>query len=208
RPFQGNNEALVRLAAIVESSDDAIVSKTLAGVVTSWNPAAGRIFGYAAAEMIGRPITTIIPVERIEEETEFLRRLARGEHVDHYETVRVRKDGRMIDISVTLSPLRDASGAIVGISKIARDITEQKRTARLVRDQSESWRVTLASIGDGVIATDAEGLVTFMNAVAETLTGWTAADARSQRLHAVFHIINEHTRLPAENPVTRALREG
>jgi PAS domain S-box-containing protein len=195
-------------AAIVQASDDAIISKTLDGVVTSWNPGAERIFGYAAAEMIGRPITTIIPADLVHEEAEFLRRLARGEHIDHYETVRVRKDGRAINISVTLSPVHDETGVIIGISKIARDITEQKRTAALLRAQSESWRVTLASIGDGVIATDAEGRITFMNAVAETLTGWAADDARSRPLDAVFHIVNEHTRRPAENPVTRVLRGG
>jgi PAS domain S-box-containing protein len=199
---------LALLAAIVESSDDAIVSKTLDGVVTSWNRAAERIFGYSRDEMTGRPITVIFPPDRMAEEAMFLNRLARGERIDHYETVRVRKDGRAIDVSVTLSPLRDVTGAVVGISKIARDITERKHTAALLHAQAESWRVTLSSIGDGVMATDGEGRITFMNPVAETLTGWTTAEAVAQPLETVFHIINEHTRLRAENPVTRVLREG
>jgi PAS domain S-box-containing protein len=129
-------EALV--AAIVDSSDDAIVSKTLEGVVTSWNVGAERIFGYTAAEMIGRPITTLFPPELLDEERDFLARLSRRERIDHFETVRVRKDGQRIDISVTLSPIVDGAGRTVGISKIARDITERKRTEReLLRREHE-----------------------------------------------------------------------
>src|SRR5688572_23831930 len=120
-------ELRARLAAIVESSDDAIVSKTLDGVVTSWNQGAERLFGWTAAEMVGRPITVIIPPERLDEEPEILRRLRAGERVDHFETVRRRKDGTPIDVSVTISPVRDETGRIIGASKIARDITLQKR---------------------------------------------------------------------------------
>jgi PAS domain S-box-containing protein len=116
-----------RLAAIVTSSDDAIVTKTLEGVVTSWNEGAARIFGYTAEEMIGQPILRVIPKHRHSEEYDILARLRRGEHIRHYETIRVAKDGREIDISVTVSPLRDRSGKIVGASKVARDITERKQ---------------------------------------------------------------------------------
>jgi PAS domain S-box-containing protein len=116
-----------RLAAIVQSSDDAIVSKTLEGVITSWNPAAERIFGWAAAEAIGRHITLIIPDDRRHEEDEVLARVRRGEAVDHFETVRRTKEGTLIDIALTVSPVRDATGRIVGASKIARDITPRKR---------------------------------------------------------------------------------
>jgi PAS domain S-box-containing protein len=115
------------LVAIVDSSDDAIVSKTLDGVITSWNRGAERMFGYTAAEAIGRHITLIIPVERRAEEDDVLARIRRGETVDHFETVRQRKDGGRLNISLTVSPIRDASGTIVGASKIARDITERKR---------------------------------------------------------------------------------
>jgi PAS domain S-box-containing protein len=122
-----------RLAAIVQSSDDAIVSKTLDGKVTSWNASAMRIFGYAAEEMIGEPIIKIIPHELLSEETEILAKIRRGERIDHYETVRLTKDGRRINISLTVSPVRDRTGNVVGISKVARDITERKRAEDLQR---------------------------------------------------------------------------
>jgi len=115
------------LAAIVDSSDDAIVSKTLEGVITTWNRAAERMFGYTAAEAIGRHITLIIPIERHSEEDDVLARIRRGDMVDHFETIRQRKDGTRLNISLTISPIRDARGVIVGASKIARDITDKKR---------------------------------------------------------------------------------
>jgi PAS domain S-box-containing protein len=135
------------LAAIVESSDDAIISKTLEGIVTSWNPAAKRLFAYEAEEIIGKPITTIIPPELHAEERRILERLRRGERMDHYETVRVAKDGRRIDISLTVSPIRNAEGEIIGASKVARDITERKRTDHLLREsnrQKDEFLATLA----------------------------------------------------------------
>jgi PAS domain S-box-containing protein len=122
-----------RLAAIVSSSDDAIVSKTLDGIITSWNQGAARIFGYEPGEIIGQPITRIIPPELHAEEKQIIARLQRGERIDHYETVRVAKDGRRIDISLTVSPLRDPSGRIVGASKVARDVSERKQAERLQR---------------------------------------------------------------------------
>jgi PAS domain S-box-containing protein len=114
------------LASIVETSEDAIVSKDLTGIVTSWNRGAERIFGYTANEMIGRSITTLIPPDRHNEEPEILERVRRGERVDHYETVRRHKDGTLVDISLTVSPVKDAAGKVVGASKIARDISERK----------------------------------------------------------------------------------
>lgn len=121
------------LAAIVASSDDAIVSKTLEGIITSWNQGAERIFGYTADEMIGKPMTTIFPPDRYEEEPQILARLARGERVDHFETIRRTKDGRLIDVSVTISPIRNEAGVIIGASKIARDISFQKQAERDLR---------------------------------------------------------------------------
>ncbi len=122
-----------RLAAIVVSSDDAIISKTIDGRVTSWNAGASRIFGYDASEMIGQPILRIIPPELHGEEKEILARLQRGERIEHYETVRVAKDGRRVDVSLTVSPLRDRSGKVVGASKVGRDITDRKRAEKLQR---------------------------------------------------------------------------
>ncbi|HXU89069.1 MAG TPA: ATP-binding protein [Methylomirabilota bacterium] len=121
------HEAALRLAAIVNSSDDAIVSKTLEGIIVSWNPAAERMFGWAAGEVIGKSITIIIPPDRLDEEENVLAQLRRGQTIDHYETMRIRKDGVAIPISLTVSPVRDPSGAIVGASKIARDISDRRR---------------------------------------------------------------------------------
>ena len=121
------------LAAIVESSHDAIVSKSLNGVITSWNKGAERLFGYAAEEAVGQNITLIIPPERRDEERTIIEQLTRGERVDHFETVRMRKDGSLLDVSLTISPMKDASGRVVGASKLARDITERKRAEEALR---------------------------------------------------------------------------
>ena len=120
-----------QLAAIVESSDDAIISKDLNGVITTWNRAAERVFGYTASEAIGRPVTMLMPPERYDEESGILARVRRGERIDHYETVRRRKDGTLLDISLTISPIVDQNGKVVGASKIARDITQRKQAAAL-----------------------------------------------------------------------------
>jgi PAS domain S-box-containing protein len=121
------------LAAIVESSHDAIVSKTLNGVITSWNKGAERLFGYAAEEAVGQNITLIIPPERRDEERTILEQVTRGQRIDHFETVRMRKDGTLLDVSLTISPMKDASGSVVGVSKLARDITERKRAEEALR---------------------------------------------------------------------------
>jgi PAS domain S-box-containing protein len=125
-----------RLSAVVESSDDAILTKTLDGIITSWNPGAQRIFGYSVDEVVGKPITMLIPEDHLDEEPAILDRLRRGERIDHYSTVRRRKDGALIDVSLSVSPIKDYSGRIIGASKIARDITAQKRTEAELRDQN------------------------------------------------------------------------
>ena len=137
------------LASLVESSDDAIVSKNLDGVITSWNSGAERVFGYSAGEAIGQPITLVIPEDRQSEEREILTRIRRGERIDHFETVRQRKHGSLIVVSLTVSPVKDANGKIVGASKIARDITEQKRNqeqiATLAREAEHRSKNLLAN---------------------------------------------------------------
>ncbi len=124
------DRAALRLAAIVDSSEDAIASKDLNGVVQTWNRAAERMFGYTASEIIGRPISLIIPKERLAEEDEVLARVRSGRSIDHFETVRQRKDGSLLEISLTVSPIKDADGTVIGASKIARDITLQRAIAR------------------------------------------------------------------------------
>jgi PAS domain S-box-containing protein len=139
-------EASARLAAIVESSDDAIVAKTLDGTITAWNLGAERIFGYTASEAIGQNITLIIPPERRSEEDEVLAHVGRGEKVDHFETVRQAKDGRRIDISLTVSPIKNAAGRIIGASKVARDITERKRQEELLKEANRAKDEFLAMV--------------------------------------------------------------
>lgn len=125
---RGAEELSQQFAAVIESSDDAIVTKNLDGVITSWNKGAERLFGYTAAETIGKSVTMLIPHDRQDEEPEILGRIRRGERIDHYETVRQRKDGSLVDISLTVSAIRNRDGKIIGASKIARDITERRRT--------------------------------------------------------------------------------
>jgi len=129
------------LAAIVASSDDAILSKTLDGIIVSWNEGAQRLFGYSAEEVIGKPVTILIPPDHLNEEPQILSRLRRGERIDHYETVRMRKDGSRLDISLTVSPIRNSRGQVIGASKIARDITLQKRAAEALAASDARFRI-------------------------------------------------------------------
>jgi PAS domain S-box-containing protein len=196
------------LAAIVESSDDAIISKDLNGIIRTFNAAAERMFGYRSDEIVGKSVRQLIPPERHTEEDMILGRLRRGERIDHYETIRVTRDGRRLDVSLTVSPVRGASGEIVGASKIVRDITESKRTAAALAEQEEWFRVTLRSIADAVIASDPTGAVTFLNPEAERLTGWPLAEAAGRPLADVFRLVHEETRAPLDNPAAQVLQLG
>ena len=148
-------EASARLAAIVNSSNDAIIGKDLNSIVTSWNAGAEKIFGYAAQEMIGGPITRLIPDDRQEEELQIINRIKLGETVEHFETERVTRDGRRIDISVTVSPIKDKTGRIVGASKVARDITEVKRAQETLRMTEERYRALFDYAPNGIVIADA-----------------------------------------------------
>ena len=147
---EAEEDAVQHLAAIVESSDDAIISKDLHGCVRTWNKSATRIFGYEQHEIIGRPISTLIPNDRHDEEPAILERIRRGERVDHYETIRLRKDGSPIDISLTVSPIRNKQGEIIGASKVARDITERKKSEKqrelLMAELTHRIKNTLATV--------------------------------------------------------------
>ena len=141
---QKADKAIGLLASIVDSSDDAIVSKTLEGVITSWNPGAERLFGYTAKEAIGQHISMIIPIDRRDEETKILAQLSQGERIDHFETVRLRKDGTAIDISVTISPVKDAAGRVVGASKVGRDISKRKQTEARIQELHEDLELRVS----------------------------------------------------------------
>ncbi len=208
RALREMEAARAGLAAIVESSEDAILSKSLGGMITSWNAAAERLLGYPAAEIVGQHVSKIVPEDRSSEEQEILRRLGAGEFIKRLETERVARDGRRIDVSLTISPVRNSEGIILGASTIARDITERKKAAAALDEQRKRFAVTLASIGDAVIATDAQGMVTFLNPIAEAMTGWPLAEAVGRPLDEVFRIIDEKTRSKLASPATRVLQEG
>lgn len=189
-------ETQAMLAAIVASSDDAIISKTLDGTITSWNAAAERLFGHPASEAIGQSITLIIPPERLPEETEIIGRIRRGERVDHFETVRMRNDGRRVDISITVSPVRDREGRIIGASKIARDIAARKHAeADLV--ESEGRHRALYTLAAAVQPlTDPEAIVaTAARVLCEHLKADRCAYAEVED-GSVFHIPADYCRSP------------
>jgi PAS domain S-box-containing protein len=161
------------LAAIVESSQDAIISKDLNSIINSWNKGAERIFGYKAAEVVGKPVTILIPPDLQAEETQILERIRRGERIEHFDTIRRRKDGSLINISLTISPIKNERGEVIGASKIARDITEREQAQREISFQAN----LLDAVEQAVIATDLTGTIIYWNSFAEKLYGWSTAEA-------------------------------
>ncbi len=171
------------LAAIVDSSDDAIVGKTLDGVITSWNRAAERMFGYTVAEAIGQHIGLIIPAERLGEEDKVLACLRRGEKLEHFETERQAKDGRRVSISLTVSPIKDATGHIIGASKVARDITERKRIETALRESELRYRRLFQTAKNGILILDAKtGKIIDANAFMCGLLGLDLPDILGREL--------------------------
>ena len=165
-----------RLAAIVQSSDDAIISKDLNGVIATWNKGAERVFGHTAEEAVGQHITLIIPPDRRSEEIMILDKLRKGERIDHFETVRLHKNGTNLDISVTISPVKDASGRVVGASKVARDITPQKQIERAMRDSEERFRSIVETTPECVKLVAADGTLVHMNLPGLRMVGADSAD--------------------------------
>jgi PAS domain S-box-containing protein len=216
-------ETRERLAAIVESSDDAIISKDLGGIITAWNHGAEKVFGYSSAEVVGKPLQMLMPPERSPEEPDILKRIQKGESVEHYETVRVRKDGTHIDVSVTISPIRDGSGAIVGASKITRDITERKRAEGVLASQAEQLlrsqqalesqtlmlQSVLDSMVEGLVAADENGKFILWNPAATRIVGMGAENVTpgEWNSHYGVYLPDTITPLPNEqNPLARAIQ--
>lgn len=223
-------EARAWLASIVESSDDAIISKTLNGTITAWNLGAERLFGYSSSEAMGQSMRMLIPAERSEEERDILVRIARGESVEHFETVRVRKDGKHIAVSATISPIKNSNGVVVGASKIARDITARKHAAAQLAEQAEEmsrqanelarsreameaqsvmFKLVLDNMGEGLVAADQEGHFLIWNNAAQNLMGRGAEDLPKEQWtpHYKVFLPDGVTPYPADQlPLVRALR--
>jgi two-component system sensor kinase FixL len=176
-PFRPEDHARGILAVVLESSDDAIITKDLDGVVRSWNRAAERLLGYAADEIVGRSLLTIIPAERRSELMAILERVKAGERVEHHETIRRAKDGRLVDISLTVSPVRDANGHIVGAAAITRDLTSRKLADAALENSEARWRAIVESAVDAVIVIDAGGRIEAFNPAAERLFGYAEREA-------------------------------
>src|ERR1700677_3812281 len=153
----------IRLAAIVDSSDDAIIGKDLSSVITSWNKGAEKVFGYTAGEMVGASIMRLIPADRQDEENQILGKIKRGESIKHFDTLRQTKDGRPINVSVMASPIKDATGKIIGVSKVARDITERKRAQEDLQEAQSLYHSLVEQMPAGIFRKDAAGRYVFVN---------------------------------------------
>ncbi len=176
------DDSHARLAAIIENSDDAIISIGLDGLVRSWNSGAERLLGYPAYEMLGAPLDRIIPKERRGEEREFLDRLKDGERIEHFESVRLSKNGQALDVAITISPIRDAQGQIIGASKIIRDVTDRKRAS----DVNARLAAIVESSDDAVISEDLNGLIVSWNASSQRIFGYTAAEVVGRKSSSIL----------------------
>jgi PAS domain S-box-containing protein len=193
------------LVALIDSAEDAIITKTLEGVITSWNKSAERIFGYTAEEIIGKPVTVLIPEGHLDEEPTILARLRAGERIEHYETVRQRKDGTLINISLTVSPIKGPHGRIVGASKIARDITEQRQGREALDEAAERLKLALAASRLGDWSWDAETDMVTMSETAAQL--FDVPPGPYMTWTRIRELLNEEDREPAKLAVEKALAE-
>jgi two-component system, cell cycle sensor histidine kinase and response regulator CckA len=209
-------EECERLASVVESSDDAIIGQSLDGTIFAWNPGAERLFGYSASEAFGKQIQVLLPPERANEESDILARITRGERVDHFETVRVKKDGRNVRVSLMISPIRNGKGEIIGASKIARDVTARKQTEdelsrsrQELEDKTLMLQSVLDTIPEGLVATDAEGRFLLWNPAAEAIIRLGALNLRKEEWAERYGLFlpDKVTPLPLEqNPLARAIQ--
>jgi len=171
------------LSLVISSAADAIITKDLLGIITTWNPAAEKLFGYSVEEALGKPLLMLVPPDRVKEEGDILARIAKGERVEHFEAVRTRKDGRLVQVDLTISPIRDKEGRITGASKIARDITERKLAEDMLRQQAS----LLDQAFDAVIVWEGDGAITFWNHGAERMYGYTKEEATGRVGHDLLH---------------------
>src|SRR5215831_16400706 len=195
-----SGEEKAKLAAIVQSSDDAIINKTLKGIITSWNYAAEKLFGYTEAEMIGEPITKLIPTDRLDEEEEILNKLKEGKRIDHFETKRINKQGKELDLSLTISPVSDSTGNIIGASKIARDITDRKK----IEEINARLAAIVQSSDDVIIGKTLEGIITSWNPAAEKLFEYSEEEMIGQSITKII----PSNRLNEEVEILSRLRNG
>ncbi|MGH8024583.1 MAG: PAS domain-containing sensor histidine kinase, partial [Limisphaerales bacterium] len=193
---ENRNAILGHFKAIVDSSDDAIISKDLNGVIQTWNRGAEQIFGYTAQEAIGKPVTILIPPENIDEEPVILARIRAGERIDHYETVRKRKDGQLIDISLTISPIKDASGKVIGASKIARDITQKKQWETELRRANKKLE-RIDKLKDQFLAMLSHELRTPLNPILLVASAAAADSSLTPEVRADFEMILKNTEMEA-----------
>jgi PAS domain S-box-containing protein len=194
------------LVAIIESSDAAIISQTLKGLITSWNRGAQRLYGYTAQEVLGKPVSILIPPNLTDELPQILERLRRGEYIDHFETQRLHKDGSRLDISLTISPIRDASGRLIGASKIARDITDRKRA-------EERFRLVVEAAPSALLMVNEHGVMTLVNSQTEQLFGYSRAELLGQPVEMLvperFRAVHpRHREGFFQTPTTRAMGVG
>jgi two-component system sensor kinase FixL len=177
--FKRTGHDAAHLAALVQSSDDAIIGETLDGIITSWNPGATRVFGHSAAEARGRSVTMLVPADRAIEVTNILERIRRGERVDHFETVRVRRDDQRIEVSLSVSPVKDATGRVIGASVIARDVSEERRNEARVRSM-------LDAAVDSIVVIDTRGVIQLVNPAVERMFGYTAEELLGRNVAALM----------------------
>ena len=195
-----SEELNARLASIVQSSDDAIIAKTLDGIITSWNIAAEKLFGYTESEMIGQSIMKLIPKDREGEESEIISKLKKGEKIDHFETKRITREGELLDISLTISPIRDSNGTVIGASKIVRDITDKKKREEL----NGRLAAIVQSSDDVIIGKTLEGIVTSWNNAAEKLFGYSEKEMIGQSITKII----PPERINEEYEILNQLRQG